>query len=99
MKMSVIHIRVTEAEKAELRRLAGEVPLGKYVRGRILEPRPDDSKPSPAPKPVSGPKPVAPEIPRVTSEKKTTCEHGQERRYLCGQCGGLARIVWTDLSF
>ena len=44
MKTSVIHIRVTVAEKAELRRLAGEVPLGKYLRGRILEPRPDDSQ-------------------------------------------------------
>jgi len=93
MKTSVIHIRVTEAEKAELRRLAGEVSLGEYVRGRILEPRPDDSKPSPAPEPVSGPKSLAPEIPRGTPKKKETCAHGRERGYLCGQCGGLARIV------
>jgi len=92
MKTSVVHIRVTEAEKAELRRLAGEVPLGKYVRGRILEPRPEDTKPSRAPK-SAGPKPATPEIPRGTPKKKETCAHGRERGYLCGQCGGLARIV------
>jgi hypothetical protein len=73
--------------------VGGEVPLGEYVRERILEPRPDDSKPSPTPKPVSGPKPVAPEKPREGPKKKETCAHGRERGYLCGQCGGLARIV------
>lgn len=91
-------------ELAELKSLAGDVPLAVWVRRRILRGEELATGQASArgtdasgevisrrlPKAGTPQKSIPAEVPAKRNVK--TCSHGIERGYRCWQCGGLAVI-------
>lgn len=87
---NVIHVRLSDTELDELRRAAGDVPIGRYVRRRLFDTLPaakrENHKPL-AQKLQSG---EAKEVVKELRKNGKSCAHGTAKGYHCWQCGGVA---------
>ena len=98
-RATVLRIRLTPEESAELDRLRGDGTASAYVRRVLFNTQTVHMKTTPGvrrsdeivdrPAPVIGP--LTREAPKVVKGK--TCEHGVERGFRCWQCGGPAFAV------